>query len=235
MDMHKLREKVEAEKLKTEINENIESAEAENVSENLLPADAVKDGIETAVKKTILNSKDNKDLARDLTYLKGASDLQSNEDFTQSYQRELGKQLLKDLQDEGKRQGIINGARKQEERNARDQAFYDSCKPIFKLLNIDAPFGIVAMSFTVFLLFIPFLAVSLIQFAINSLNEIFKAIADFTKPARIICTTLLVVAISVATVLIILLGVDKIFGTHIIGKIVRWHQNGITIFSQQNL
>ena len=48
----------------------------------------------------LLVDKNIKELAKDLTYLAGASNLQTDEDFTQAYREELGKQLIEDLKDE---------------------------------------------------------------------------------------------------------------------------------------
>lgn len=158
-----------------------------------------------------------KGLAKDLTYIKGASDLQSDQEFTKTYQAELGKQLVKDLKDEGVRAAIVEGSKKREAINIRNQAFYEGCKPIFTLLGIEAAFGYVAMIITVGLLMIPFLAICIIRFAINSVNSIFTAISEFKKPAFWLCTIIVVLAIAALVLLVILASIDKLFGTTIIG------------------
>ena len=168
------------------------------------------------ISKTIEEGKDIKGMARDLTFLAGASNLQSNDDFKQEYQAVLGEQLLQDLKDEGKREAIKAAARKQEAKNIRAQAYYDGCKPIFELLGIEKAFGLVPMVITTVLLMLPFLIVSLIRFAINSVNSIFTAIAGFKKPAFWLCTIVVTLVITALVVLAAMWGIDSIFGTHII-------------------
>lgn len=181
----------------------------------------VQAGLELAIGKTIQEGKEIKDLAKDLTYLKSASDLQSNDTFKEVYQAELGKQLVADLKDEGKRQAVVNAARKQEAQNIRSQAYYDSVEPIFKTLGIDKPFGLIAMIVTSILLMIPYLVVSLVMFIINSINNIFTAIAKFSKPAMWICGAIVCLAITAAVVLSVLYGVDVVFGTNILGTYIK--------------
>lgn len=183
----------------------------------------VQEELQKAIKDKVKGSSDIKSMAKDLTYLLSASNLQGNEEFTSGYETELGKQFLQELKDEGKRQAIIDAARTQEARaiktkarNERAQAFYDGVKPIFKLLNIEEPFGLLPMLITVILLMIPFLLVSLIRFVFNSINSIALAVAGFKKPALIICTTLLCILVMAGIGLGIVWGIDQVFGTHII-------------------
>lgn len=184
--------------------------------EATLPNKAVQEELSKAISNKVSQGGEIKDLAKDLTYLAGASNLQTDEDFTQAYQQELGKQLIEDLKDEGKRQAVVNAARKQESKNIRAQSFYNGCKPIFELLGIQEAYGLIPMVVTVVLLLIPFLAVSLIRFVFNSINSIATAVAGFKKPAFWLCTTVLCITITAAVVLAALWGVDSIFGTHII-------------------
>lgn len=207
------------------ILEEVEALKSEQVKEEpienipMVKENTVQAGLERAIGKTIQDGKEIKDLAKDLTYLKGASDLQENDTFKEVYQAELGKQLVNDLKDEGKRQAVVNAARKQEARNIRSQAFYNSMEPIFKTLGIDKPFGLAAMVITSILLMLPYLVVSLIMFVINSINNIFTAIAKFSKPAMWICGAIVCLAITAAVVLSLLYGVDNIFGTNILTNI----------------
>lgn len=198
--------------------ENSLQTNAANVSngDTGMSVTTAQEGINKMIKKTIAEGKDIKDMARDLTYLAGASNLQTNDEFKDKYQEALGEQLLEDLKSEGKREAIKEAARKQEAKNIRAQAFYNGCKPIFALLGIEEAFGLVAMIITVTLLMIPFLVVSLIRFIINSVNSVFTSIAGFKKPAFWLCTIVVCLVITAAIVLAALFGVDKIFGTHII-------------------
>ena len=182
----------------------------------VLQQDEVQENFKKALLKTAEETKDIKDLARDLTYIKGASDLQSSAAFTEEYKAELGKQLLKGLADEGKREAIKAAARKQEAQNIRCKMYYDSMRPIFKLLGIDEPFGLVPMIITTVLLMVPFLLVSLVAFIINAVNKLFTAIANFTKPAYWLCTIVIVGAITIAIVLALLYGIEMFFGIDIL-------------------
>ena len=184
--------------------------------EATLPNKVVQEELSKAISNKVSQGGEIKELAKDLTYLAGASNLQTDEDFTQAYQEELGKQLIEDLKDEGKRQAVVNAARKQESKNIRAQSFYNGCKPIFELLGIEQAYGLMPMIVTVILLMLPFLAVSLVRFVFNSINSIATAVAGFKKPAFWLCTTVLCITITAAVVLAALWGIDSIFGTHII-------------------
>lgn len=187
--------------------------------QELMTTEAVKKGLDGAIKRTIDSGKDIKDLARDLTYLKGASDLQGNDEFTEVYKQELGKQLVKDLEDEGKRAAIKASAQRIEATNIRNKAYYDSFKPIFKLLGIEEAYGLIPMVITTILLMIPFLAVSVVRFAINSVNEIFTSIAKFTKPAYLIASVIVIGLIVIACLLGLLYGIEATFGVEIFKKV----------------
>ncbi len=182
----------------------------------VLQQDEVQENFKKALQKTAEETKDIKDLARDLTYIKGASDLQGSVTFTEEYKEELGRQLLKGLADEGKKEAIKAAARKQEAQNIRCKMYYDSMRPIFKLLGIDEPFGLIAMIITTVLLMPPFLLVSLVAFMINALNKLFTAIAKFTKPAYWLCTIVIVGAITIAIVIALLYGIEMFFGIDIL-------------------
>lgn len=182
----------------------------------VMQQDAVQEKFRKALQKTAEETKDIKDLARDLTYIKGASDLQASAAFTEEYKAELGRQLLKGLADEGKKEAIKAAARKQEAQNLRCKMYYDSMRPIFKLLGIDEPFGLVAMIITTVLLMLPFLLVSLVEFTINSVNKLFAAIAKFTKPAYWLCTIVIVGTITIAIVIALLYGIEIFFGIDIL-------------------
>lgn len=185
---------------------------------DMLPNKAVQQGLAKAISDKVDKGGEIKELAKDLTYLAGASNLQKNDDFKSAYEEALGKQLIEDLKDEGKRQAIANAAKKQETKNIRAQSFYDGCKPIFDLLGIEKAYGLFPMIVTVALLMIPFLLVSLVRFVFNSINSIATAIAGFKKPAFWLCTTVLCLVITAAVVLAALWGIDSLFGTHIILK-----------------
>lgn len=182
----------------------------------VLQQDEVQENFKKALQKTAEETKDIKDLARDLTYIKGASDLQGNATFTEEYNAELGRQLLKGLADEGKKEAIKAAARKQEAQNIRCKMYYDSMRPIFKLLGIDEPFGLIPMIITTVLLMLPFLAVSLVAFMINAVNMLFTAIAKFTKPAYWLCMIVIVGAITIAIVIALLYGIEILFGINIL-------------------
>ena len=178
--------------------------------------DIVKDSLKEAMtEQAKTGAKDIKSLTRDLTYMKGASDLQSNEKFTSNYQKVLAEQLIKDLQDEGKRAAIQQAAKKQEARNIRNQAFYDGCRPVFKMLNIDEAYGLVPMILTVVVLMLPFLGISFVRFVINSINSLFTAISKFAKPAFWICTIAIVAMLVIAAAIGLLYLIDAMFGTQI--------------------
>ena len=152
-----------------------------------------------------------------MTYLAKAGELQKDEEFSKAYSEELGKQLVESLKNEGKRQAIADAAKKQAELNTRATAFYEGCKPIFELLGIQEAYGLIPMMITVVLLMAPFLIVSLIRFDINSVNSIFTAISGFKKPAFWLCSIVVSITITALVVLAALWGVDKVFGTNIIG------------------
>lgn len=205
--------------LATRIGEESTILSEVTVKDNDLPAipdTVVKSGLQKAVEKTVVESKDIKNLTRDLTYLKGASDLQSDDSFKGVYKQELAKQLVSDLKDEGKRQAIINQAKKQESSNARSTAFYDAFKPMFDLLGIKSAYGLIPMFMTILVIIVPFLIVSFIKFLINSVNEVFTAIAKFAKPAFWICTIVVVLILTAAIVLAALWGIDAVFDTGIL-------------------
>lgn len=174
--------------------------------------------MQDAMTDKIKNTDNLKELAKDLTYLKGASSLQFDEQFSTQYQAELGKQLVSDLKDEGKRAAIAENAKKIEARNLRNQAFYNGCKPIFDLLGIEAAYGLTPMIITVVLLMVPFLAISIVRFIINSINSIFTAISDFKKPAFWISTILIIAAIAFMVILAVLALIDNLFGTDILTR-----------------
>lgn len=193
--------------------------QVEAMQQDELPAiqqDAVQENFKKALQKTAEETKDIKDLARDLTYIKGASELQGSETFTEEYKAELGKQLLKGLADEGKKEAIVAAARKQEAQNIRCKMYYEGMRPIFKLLGIEEPFGLIAMIITTVLLMLPFLLVSLVEFMINAVNKLFTAIAKFTKPAYWLCTIVIVGAITVAIVIALLYGIETFFDVSIL-------------------
>lgn len=189
------------------------NAEPERVS-----GDIVKTTVQQAMVEKVKEGAQNdmRGLVRDMTYVKGASDLQEDEAFREAYQKELGAQLVQDLKDEGKRAAIVEQSKKQQARNIRDESFFNGCKPIFQLLGIDQAYGLVPMIVTVVLLMIPFLVVSLVRFVINSVNSIFTAIAGFRKPAFWICSIIIVAIITVAVVLGALWLIDTYFGTEIL-------------------
>lgn len=191
----------------------------------LTPSDTEKQPLATteqaygnAVQAVVNKSTDIKEMTRDLTYLSGANNLQGNKEFTDEYEEVLGKQLLEDLKNEGKRQAIKDEAKRLEAKNLRAQAFYNGCKPIFKMLDIDEAFGLIPMMITVVLLMIPFLIVSFIRFVVNSVNSIFTSIAGFKKPAFWLCSIMIVFVITIMVVIAGMWGVDLAFGTHIILK-----------------
>lgn len=180
----------------------------------------VQNTLQHAMESKVQDGKqDIKELARDLTYLKGASDLQADETFKQDYQDELAKQMIRDLQDEGKRAAIQQTAKKAEEKNIRNQAFYDGYAPLFELLGIKKAYGLIPMIVTVVVVMIPFLILSFARFIFNGLNSLFEAISKFVKPAFWLCTTLLIIAITVAGLVGLMALSDLIFGTQIISAL----------------
>nr|DAH56663.1 MAG TPA: hypothetical protein [Caudoviricetes sp.] len=180
--------------------------------------DVVKSTVQQAMLAKVKDGAQNdmRGLVRDMTYVKGASDLQEDEHFRQTYQKELGQQLVQDLKDEGKRAAIVEQSKKQQARNIRNQAFYDGCKPIFTLLGIESAYGLVPMAITVVLLMIPFLIVCFVRFIINSVNSIFTAIAGFRKPAYWLCSIVIVLVITAGVVLGAMWCIDYFFGTDIL-------------------
>lgn len=198
----KQEEKFENNALKQEINTNNTTT--------------VQAGLNKMITKTFDDGKDIKGMARDLTYLAGASNLQSDDDFNEQYSKVLGEQLLKDLKDEGKREAIKSEARKQEAKNIRAKAYYEGCKPIFKLLGIEESFGLIPMVITTVLLMIPFLVVSIIRFIINSINSIFASIAEFKKPAFWLCSIVVCLIVTALIVFLVIFGLDKLFGVKIL-------------------
>lgn len=182
-------------------------------------AEQTQDLLAEAMKDKLKDSSDIKELTRDVTYIKGASDLQTDTGFKDTYQTVLAKQLIEDLKQEGKRTAIQQSAKKIEARNIRNQAFYSSCKPIFRMLDIEEAYGLVPMIITVSLLMIPFLVVSLMRFIVNAVNSLFVAISGFKKPAFWICTIIVIIAITLAVILALLFLIDLAFGTHILLKV----------------
>lgn len=231
----------EVEELKKEVSQDGKDAEIKTVTEETktepatakpqenpvvqvpqthepIAGDVVKSTVQQAMVEKVKEGAQNdmRGLVRDMTYVKGASDLQDDDEFRQAYQKELGAQLVQDLKDEGKRAAIVEQSKKQQAKNIRDESFFNGCKPIFALLGIDQAYGLVPMIITVVLLMLPFLVVSIVRFIINSINSIFTAIAGFRKPAFWICSIIIVAAITIALILAGLWLVDTYFGTHIL-------------------
>jgi len=178
---------------------------------------AVTENLNRAITKAVDNTNNVRQMTRDLTYLKGASDLQTNEKFNKQYQTELAGQLLSDLKNEGTRQAIIDEAKKLEARNLRNEAYYNGFADMFRMMKIGAPFGLIPMIImTVFILPI-YLIFKVCDFIFNAINELLLTIADFGKVAKAFCVTIIIIALTVLLLLGVMWLINLFTGIDLLG------------------
>lgn len=172
------------------------------------------------------NTKDdaNKSIAekgREILNITSMSNLLTNEEFVKDYQEVQKKQIIEDLKREGKIDAIKSAAKKQENRNLRNLAFYNAFKPFFEnFMGIDESFGLIPMILTVLIFYVPYILISLVltvvEYAFTGINKIFAAISQFKKPAKALCLTILWIAFTIAIVLGLIYGAQRLFHFKII-------------------
>lgn len=158
---------------------------------------------------------------RDILNISSMANLMTNEDFIKDFQEVQRKQIINDLKQQGKIDAIKNAAKKQENRNLRNTAFYNAFKPFFEnFMGIKEPFGLIPMIVTVLIFYVPYIIISLvltvIKYAFVGINEIFSAIALFKKPAKALCLTILWIAFTISICLALLYGAQALFDFKII-------------------
>lgn len=170
------------------------------------------------------NPEENKTIAekgRELLNITSMANLMTNEEFVKEFQEVQKKQIIDDLKEQGKLDAIKSAAKKQENRNIRNAAFYNAFKPFFKnFMGIDEHFGLIPMIVTVLIFYIPYILISLVltvvEYTFTGINNIFEAITKFQKPAKALCLTVLWIVFTIAIVLSLLYGAQALFGFKII-------------------
>lgn len=154
--------------------------------------------------------------AKELFGVSSLANLMLNPDFMKAYQEEQQKQMISELKQDGKIEAIKESAKKQENRNLRNAAFYNAFKPFFQdFWGIKEAFGLIPMIVTVVIFYTPYLLISLvvttIQYIFIGVNKIFSAVMEFKKPAKNLCFIVIWTAIAVAVVLGLIYGAQAIF------------------------
>lgn len=83
----------------------------------------------------------------------------------------------------------------------------------------DRSYGIPLMVLMLCLLTLPYCVVSIILALANGINAIFDGIARFGKPALLICGSIMCIIIMILVVYGALMGIDALFGTHILNSV----------------
>jgi len=83
----------------------------------------------------------------------------------------------------------------------------------------DRSYGIPLMVGMLVLLTLPYCMITIVLALFNGLNAIFNGISRFSRPAMIICGTIVGIIMMFLLVYGIMLGIDSVFGTEIISKI----------------
>ena len=158
------------------------------------------------------------------------------------YKKELAKERKDTIKEGFKQDKVAQKTKTIEEKQKRAEAFYKSVRPIleFDFSNLikkkqkkeddnieskpktyeDRSYGIPLMCLMLFLLTVPYCIITIILAVFNGINAIFEAIATFSKIARYIALSIFIVALGVLVVYCSLMGIDALFGTHIINTII---------------
>lgn len=83
----------------------------------------------------------------------------------------------------------------------------------------DRSYGMPLMILMLILLTIPYCLITVVLAIGNGINAIFNGIARFGKPALIICGSIVGIAICLAAIYCIFLGIDALFGTNILSSL----------------
>jgi hypothetical protein len=167
---------------------------------------------------------------------------EDDSDETDKYKKELAKERKDTIKESFKQDKISQQTKTIDEKQRRAEAFYKSVRPIleFDFSNLinkkhkkedgdieskpktyeDRSYGIPLMCLMLLLLTIPYCIVTIVLAIFNGINAIFEAIATFSKTARIIALSIFIIALGVLVVYCALLGIDALFGTHIINTII---------------
>lgn len=161
------------------------------------------------------------EVGKELLNVASMSNLMTNEEFREAYQEEQKKQIINELKEQGKIEAIKNGAKKQENRNLRNDSFYKAFKPFFKnFMGIDEAFGLIPMLVSVLFFYIPYIIISLvitvIKYTFIGVNQIFSAVTEFKKPAKNLCMIIIWLAIAIGIVLALIYGAQALFKFKII-------------------
>jgi hypothetical protein len=80
-------------------------------------------------------------------------------------------------------------------------------------------YGIPLMVLMLFLFTIPYCIISSLLAVFNGVNAIFVAISTFSKTARVIVLSILIIAFALLLIYCAILGIDYIFGTNILSQL----------------
>lgn len=177
----------------------------------------VKNQFLNLAKDGIDKSKTASEQGKELLNIASMASLFTNNEFIEEYQKQQKATIIKDLKDTGKAEAIKNAAKKQEARNLRNAALFNAFKPFFKgFMHQEDPFGLIPMGLCILIFFPVYLIITLIlgtiRYTLEKINDVFTALAGFTKPAQAIGTTAVVIALCGALILGLLYALQLIFG-----------------------
>lgn len=180
------------------------------------------------------------EIASDFAKAQVTSDLLKNEDGKyDKLHQDLAKEQEETLKASFEKDKVKEQTATLTEKQKKAEAFYTSFRPIleFDFTHLvksnnkdkekeqktysDRSYGIVLMCLMLTLFMIPYCAVSLLLAVFNGINAIFVAISTFSKTAKVIVWSILIIAFGVLLVYSALMGIDYAFGTNIITKIIK--------------
>jgi len=195
------------------------------------------------LRKQVENGKSITDISMDFAKGKVITEILSDDsDEADKYKKELAKEQKDTIKESFKQDKVAQKTKTIEEKQKKAEAFYKSVRPIleFDFSNLikkkykkeddgietkpktyeDRSYGIPLMCLMLFLLTIPYCIITIILAIFNGINAIFEAIATFSKIARYIALSIFIIAIGVLVIYFALMGIDALFGTHIINAII---------------
>ena len=206
--------------ISTENNIN-KSEMKENNKDTLTEEEAKKKFLELVKNNSDDSGKTLMEKGRELLGISSMANLMLSDEFINDYQEVQKKQIIDDLKNQGKLDAIKNSAKRQENRNIRNNAFYNAFKPFFEnFMGIKESFGLIPMLVTVIIFYIPYLLISLcmtiVEYTFKGVNKIFAAIIEFKKPAKHLCSIILWLSISIVIILALIYGIQALFHFKII-------------------
>lgn len=195
------------------------------------------------LKEQVEQGKNVAEIASDFAKAKVTSEIIANEDGKHD---KLHDDLAKEQEKALKASFVKDTAKAQTEtlieKQKKAEAFYISFRPILEfdfsnLVNTskknekgekveNAPktyaersYGIPLMVLMLFLFTIPYCIISLLLAVFNGVNAIFVAISTFSKTARVIVLSILIIAFALLLIYCAILGIDYIFGTNILSQL----------------